>query len=254
MLERRSFARWGHRSAVACAAGAIAYGIASIAVAVAAPGSIGWEGYERFSAQYSAWPTLAVILPPFVVSIAFPPLVAALYAVAPADRRPLAVVALVFAGVYTAVLGSAYWLQLTSVPWNIVRGAADGIEPWVIWNPASFFWSLETFAYFAMGLAMVFAAQAFDERALPRGIRRGMLGMGYLGVYFLSTSAKDVLLDPDPGAAWATVWSISAALAWVALFGYVSLGLARWFRGLASTGRSGDATATQGEESRWHPI
>jgi hypothetical protein len=122
-------------------------------------------------------------------------------------------------------------------------------------NPASFFWSLETFAYFAMGAAMVFPAQAFDDRArMPRGVRRGMLGMGYLGVYFLSTSAKDVLLDPGPGAAWATVWSISAALAWVALFGYVSVGLAQWFRGLASAGPAGDAGGTHGEESRWHPI
>jgi hypothetical protein len=129
VLERRSFARWGHRSAVACAAGAIAYGIVSIAVAEAAPGSIGWEGYERFSPQYSAWPTLAVILPPIVVSVAFPPLVGALYAVAPPGHQPFAVVALVFAGVYTAVLASAYWLQLTSVPWNIVRGAVDGIGP-----------------------------------------------------------------------------------------------------------------------------
>jgi hypothetical protein len=256
MSDRDTFDRLGYWSALGCGAGALAYGVVSIAVAVIAPSALTWEGYEHYAAAYSPWPTLAVLAPPFVVSVAFPFLVLALYAAAAESRRPFALLGLAFAGVYTAVLGSAYWLQLTNVPWNIVRGATEGIAPWVIWNPASFFWSLETFAYFVMGLSCVCCALAFDGATLPRGIRRGLLAMGVLGAYFLSTAAKDVLLAPAPDQAWATVWSLSAAFAWVALFGFVSLALARWFALAAShASRSvgGGAPDVPREESTWRP-
>jgi hypothetical protein len=59
-------------------------------------------------------------------------------------RRPLALLGLAFAGIYTAVLGAAYWVQLTYVPWNLLRGSTEGLTPWVMWNPASFFWPLES--------------------------------------------------------------------------------------------------------------
>jgi hypothetical protein len=254
MRDRDTFDRLGYWSALVCGAGALGYGAVSIAVAVVVPSALTWEGYDRYAAAYSPWPTLAVLAPPFVVSVAFPFLVLALYAAAAEARRPFALLGLVLAGAYTAVLGGAYWLQLTNVPWNILRGATDGIAPWVIWNPASFFWSLETFAYFVMGLSCVCCALAFEREALPRGIRRGLLAMGLLGVYFLSTAAKDVLLDPGPNQAWVTVWSLSAAFAWVALFGSVSLALARWFaraRSRAAPSPDGGDANVPREESTW---
>jgi hypothetical protein len=153
----------------------------------------------------------------------------------------------VFSGIYTAVLGAAYWLQITNVPWNVVRGADDGIAPWVVWNPASFFWSLETFAYFVMGAACVLVALAFEPGVLPRGVRRGLFAMGLLGVWFLSTALKDVVFNTE--AAWATAWSLSAFVAWVLLFGYVGLSLARWF----ATRAVEPARAAQ-KESSWQPV
>jgi hypothetical protein len=253
MDDTYAFARLGHRSALVCGAGAIGYGVITVAIAITAPAAFTWEGYQKFAAEYSRWPTMAAIVPPFVVTVAFPALVLAMYAAAPPARRPLALLALLFACVYTAVLGAAYWLQLTTVPWNVVRGATDGIEPWVIWNPASFFWSLETFAYFAMGLGCTFAANAFDDATMPRRLRRCLAAMGILGVYFLSTSAKDVLFDPAPDAGWVTVWSLSAAFAWIALFGYVSFALARWFAGLKRPAPADAGAATIREVSPWHP-
>ena len=205
------------------------------------------RGYEQFAADYSPWPTMAVLAPPFVVTVAFPLLVIALYATAPAARGLFALLALAFAGVYTAVLGAAYWLQITNVPWNVVRGADDGIAPWVVWNPASFFWSLETFAYFAMGAACALLAFAFEPGVLPRGARRGLFAMGWLGVWFLSTALKDVVFNTE--AAWATAWSLSAFVAWVLLFGYVALSLARWF----ATQAAEPAPAAE-KESLWQPV
>ena len=163
-----SFARVGYWAALICGIGAATYGVVSLTVAVVAPAAMSWEGYEQYAADYSRWPTMAVLFPPLVVTVVFPLLVLAIYATVAEQRRPFALLGLLFAGVYTAVLGSAYWLQITNVPWNIVRGAGEEIAPWVVWNPASFFWALETFAYFAMGLACVFAALAYTPGELPR--------------------------------------------------------------------------------------
>jgi hypothetical protein len=224
------YRRIGYWAALACGVGTVAYGLVSILVGVLAPSALSWEGYEQFTTDYRLWPTMAVLAPPLVVTIAFPILVVAVYATVSEERRPLALLALLFAGIYTAVLGAAYWLQLTTVPWNILRGATDGIAPWVVWNPASLFWSLETFGYFTMGVACVLVALAYEPGVLPRRARGGLLAMGPLGLFFLSTALKDVLLNPgEPAPAWVTVWSLSAALVWVVLFGFVSLSLARWF-------------------------
>lgn len=230
-----TFSRAGYWSALVCAIGAVAYGVVGVLVGILAPSALSWEGYSQFVAGYSPWPTLVVLAPPFVVAVAFPLLILAIYATAPEERKPFALLALVFAGIYTAVLGAAYWLQLTTVPWNMVRGSADGIAPWVVWNPAGFFWSLETFGYFAMGLSCMFAAFAHRRDSLPRGLRYGLLAMGPLGLFFLTTSLKDLVFDPTPLAdpegveTWASMWSLSAGLAWVLLFGFVSISLTRWF-------------------------
>jgi hypothetical protein len=228
MELQATYRRIGFWAALVCGMGAVVYGLVSVLVGVLEPSALTWDGYEQFVADYRLWPTMAVLAPPFVVTIAFPMLVLAVYATV-SEGRPLALLRLLFAGIYTAVLGAAYWLQLTTVPWNVLRGATDGIAPWLVWNPASFFWSLESFGYFAMGVACAFAGLANQPGELPRRVRGGLLAMGPLGGYILTRSLKDVLLKPaDPAPAWVTVWSLSAVLLWVVLFGFMSLSLARW--------------------------
>ena len=227
---------WGRWSALVCGLGAVCYGLAGVLVGAFAASAITWETFDQFIAGYRPLPTLLLLFPSFVVAVVFPVLVVAVYSMVREERRPFGLAALMFAGVYTAVLGADYWLQVTNVPWNIIRETTDGLAPWVLWNPASFFWSFEAFGYFAMGIACVFVGLAYQPGELPRRLRGGLLAMGPLGVFFLTTSLKDVLLNPaDPAPAWVTVWSLSAALAWVVLFGFVSLSLARWFARMQTT-------------------
>jgi hypothetical protein len=48
---------------------------------------------------------------------------------------------------------------------------------------------------------------------LPHRVRGGLFAMGPLGVFFLTTTLNDVVLNPgDPVPAWVTVWSLSAGL------------------------------------------
>lgn len=195
------------------------------------------------------------------MAVAFPVLVMALTSAGSQERQPLAMLALVFSGIYAAVLGSAYWLQLTYVPWNIIRGAGEEIAPWVAWNPAGFFWAFETFGYFALEAACLFAALALERGMMPHRIRGGLFALAALGVLFLLTALKDVVFDPTPAAdptgaaGWANAWALSVALAWVITFAFVSGSLARWFaqRSRAARRAADVATRETREASLWQP-
>jgi hypothetical protein len=235
-------ADWGRWSALVCGLGAVAYGVAGVLVGVLATSAITWESLDQFVSDYRPLPTLLVLFPSFLVALVFPVLVVSVYSTIREERRPLGLAALLFAGVYTAVLGADYWLQLTNVPWNILRDSTEGLAPWVLWNPASLFWSFEAFGYFAMGVSCFFLGLAHDPGVLPRRLRRGLMGMGALGVLFLVNNLKDLVVeavraDGHRGIeGLATGSALSLVFAWVILFGFVSFSFARWFAHLRSTG------------------
>jgi hypothetical protein len=72
---------------------------------------------------------------------------------------------------------------------------------------------------------------------LPRRARQGLITMGALCVYLLSAALKDVMFNSE--GTWVTVWSLSAGLAWMTLFAFVSFSLdslERWFGRVGSIG------------------
>lgn len=257
---RAEFTRLGYWSALVCGLGAVAYGVGAAAIGVFAPSAITWETLDEFVADYRPLPTVVVLVPPFLVAVVFPALVLAVHTTLREERKPLGLLALLFAGIYTAVLGTDYWLQLTNVPWNIIRETTDGLAPWVLWNPASLFWSFEAFGYFALGVSCVLLALATDPGVLPRGLRRALAGMSVLGVLFLVNNLKDLVLeavrsDGHRGIeGLATGSALSLVLAWVVLFGFVCFWFARWFarRSMESSVLPRDVTAgPSSEEISW---
>lgn len=117
---RPSFARLGFWMAIAGAVGAILYGVNCLVIVFTVPSAITWHDYASFLASYNPWLTAAILIPPFVVTFIFPVLIFAIHQTVPQGKRSLVILALVFAGIYTAVLGMAYLLQLTFVPQSLV--------------------------------------------------------------------------------------------------------------------------------------
>ena len=230
----------GRWSALVCGIGAVGYGVTATVVGVFAASAITWESFDQFVSEYRPLPTVAVLFPAFLVAMVFPLLVVAVYSTVREGRKPLGLAAVLFAGVYTAVLGADYWLQLTNVPWNTLRGTTDGLAPWVVWNPASLFWSFEGFGYFALGVSCFFLALAHDPGVLPKRLRRTLMGMGALGVLFLVNNLKDLVVEAVRSDGWqgiegvATGSALSLVFAWVVLFGCVSFFFAGWFARLRS--------------------
>lgn len=139
-----------------------------------------------------------------------------------------------------------------------MRGSPDGLAPWVVWNPASLFWSFEGFGYFALGVSCFFLALAHDPGVLPRRLRRGLIGMGALGVLFLVNNLKDLVIEAIREDGYrgieglATGSALSLVFAWVILFGFVSFSYAGWLARLqpkpSSVAPHDVTTKSQGEE------
>jgi hypothetical protein len=225
---RNMYARLGFWSALVCAIGAVAYGVISIIVAATDVSALTFDTYAKFIANYSPLPTFAILTPPFLVALIFPILALSIYATASDERRPLALLALIFAGVYTAVLGMGYWMQLTFVPQSIAEGNTVGLDLWLLWHPRSFFWSIESFGYFAMGISSMFLAFSYKANALPRRIRWGLILMAPLGLAFMFNEALGI---------WplASVTPLLLLFSWVILFAFVAFSLAHSFTKLRKT-------------------
>ena len=69
-----------------------------------------WTGIDAYAAAFDPAGYLAWVIPCFLLTVTFPVLVAAVYLYLPSDRRAPALVALVFACLYGAVLGATYFL------------------------------------------------------------------------------------------------------------------------------------------------
>jgi hypothetical protein len=216
---RLRFGALGRRAALACGIGALLYGVASIVVASLATSALTFTSWSEFVAGYSTVPTLVILAPPFVVALVFPALIVAVHRSATPERQGIALLALVFAAVYSAVLGMAYWLQLTFVPQSIAEGNTEGLALWVLWHPRSFFWALESFGYFSMGIASFLAALVL--RGTPAsGLARGALWLlGPLGVVFM--------LNEAIGTASPGLFSIALVFVWVGVTATAMFAL-RW--------------------------
>ena len=222
---RDSFYPVARGAMVICAVGAILYGVASIIVVLVNTEALTFPSWSEFIAGYSTLPTLAILTPPFVVALAFPVVAVGVYRVAPSEGQPFALLAVVFAGVYTAVLGMAYWLQLTFVPQSISEGNTDGLAMWVLWHPRSFFWAFESFGYFAMGASSFLMALALPIGSTSRVARVALGALGPLGLVFMLNEA---LGNASPGPL-----SIGLVFVWVGITAVGMAALARSRRDLA---------------------
>lgn len=221
MQVGRPFGKLSQRAAIFCAAGAILYGVASIVVATLDTKSLEFTTWSEFVRGYSTIPTLLILTPPFAVALLFPFVIVGVQRIASPEHQALAILALVFAGIYTSVLGMAYWLQLTFVPQAIAEGNADGLALWVLWHPRSFFWAFESFGYFSMGAASFLAALALEGTSAARLARAALGALGPLGIVFMINEA---IGTSSPG-----LFSILLVFVWVAITATGMLALAASF-------------------------
>ena len=205
----RSVSRLGYLSGVAAALLAVVYVLAQVAEWAGLLGSAGGPASAPFGLVVLLAPSL-LLAPPFAV------LMVSLHRRVPAERRVWTHAAVVFATVYTVLVGLIYYVQLTFVVPNLLRGEPAGLEPFLFVPFDSFLYSVELLGYSFMSLATLFAAAALAGPGLERTARLFLAANGLL----LPFLALEIYYSPLiwPASLWAVTFP-GAALSLAALFG-----------------------------------
>lgn len=140
-----------------------------------------WKGIEDYARTFD---TLQVIqlVPVLLLAPTVVVLLSSIHAVAPDSRKAFGMAGVVFSGVYAAIIGTNYMLQLLVVRLNVENFALEGLALLAMANPHSIFVSLETIGYGFFGLAMLFTSGAFSGKRRENWIRGLLLTSGLTGI------------------------------------------------------------------------
>jgi len=106
---------------------------------------------------------------------------ASCHAMAAAPLRPQTSAALVFTGIYAALVFTNYTIQLGFIPRVLVNRPAY-LSVLTMANPESFAWFLEMFGYAAMGVATWLLASGFKGSRRADVIRYLLIGNGVVSI------------------------------------------------------------------------
>jgi hypothetical protein len=122
------------------------------------------------------------MIPGLLVVLPFLPVMAAIHYTSLRDRKVFTMIGIAFAAISVGTLGLQYYSQVTVVNYNIITGDEPALGLFVLGNPHSFFWPLETLGYGLMGLSTLFAAFTFSRGSLAHWICALFIANGALGI------------------------------------------------------------------------
>ncbi|HET9783169.1 MAG TPA: hypothetical protein VFR33_15490 [Candidatus Dormibacteraeota bacterium] len=190
--------RVGFWAAVLATLGAIGFAIGIVLNIAVVPGPT-WTGdIQAYARGYSSMAMAVTVAPSLVIVPAYVALVGSLYAVAPVAKKPIVLIALAFAAVYAAIVGTNYFLQLIAVRQNLVAGNTNGMALLIMPNNHSVFWTLEFLGYFWQGVAAGFLALALAHDRLQLWIRWLFAAVFVAGAIGIVDSILGVTSFTDP--------------------------------------------------------
>jgi hypothetical protein len=178
-----------------------------------------WRGIESYAATFDFF-QIASMIPGFLVVLPFLPMMSAIHCSSKPDHKAYTMLGVAFASLSVAMLGFQYYSQFTVVRYNLMSGEQPALGLFVLGNPHSFFWSLETLGYGFMGLSTLFAAIAFSGGSLERWIRALFIANGALGIAGIIAYSLEV----------PTVAVLSGLSLWTLIFPALTILLAIHFR------------------------
>nr|WP_166174899.1 hypothetical protein [Altererythrobacter segetis] len=156
---------------------------------------------------------IAVLLvPSLLLGPAFVVTMAALYAVAPRERKVFALAGLALAIMYATLTGLVYFVQLTFVAPRLAAGDTQDIALLLFVPYKSFLFAIDLFGYSLMSAATLFAAFGLPQARSARAAKAAMIANGAV-LPFLALQ----MLVPSliwPASAWAVTFPASAILLW----------------------------------------
>lgn len=167
-----SLSLWlGFWAAVVASVGAVGFAAGIVINVVAVPGPA-WTGdIQAYARGYSSMAMAVTVVPSLLIVPAFVALIASFHGIVSTGKQPIALLALGFAAVYAATVGTNYFLQLTMVRQNLMAGSTQDMSLLIMPNSHSIFWAFEFLGYFWQGLAAGTLALALGGDRLELWIR-----------------------------------------------------------------------------------
>lgn len=167
-------------SAVLVLAGAVLSGPAAMLVVALAAPQPAWTSVGAFAESYHPVQVLPYVLG-YTLLAGFVLFSASCHALAAPRLRLRTSAALLFTGVYAALVFTNYTIQLGFIP-RVLKDRPAYVAELTMANPASFAWFLEMFGYAAMGIATWLVATGFQGGRRASAIRYLLIGNGVLSV------------------------------------------------------------------------
>ena len=184
--------RLGFWSAALCALTFILFPICYVAV-LATGGVFTWTNLADYAAHAQRYGQVFQNLAQWLMlafGLSYLVLLAGVYEAAPADRKPLARLSLVFAIPFAGLTGTHYFVQVSVVRLALASGQLAGLEQLVQANPYSAMAAANMLGWtLFFGLSTLFAAAVFSGGRLKRVISLALLvnaigclagGVGYV--------------------------------------------------------------------------
>jgi hypothetical protein len=165
----------GFWSAVLATVFSIAYDVGQLAEWMGLLGSRG--GPESASTPLGI---VVLLTPSLLLGSSFLVLMISVHQLAPADKRIWSQAAVAFATMYTVLISTVYFVQLTVVGPRLARGDVRGIEPFLFVPFESYLYAVDILGYSFMSVATLFAARVFTGPGLDRTARWFLTANGLL--------------------------------------------------------------------------
>lgn len=169
-----------------------------------------WNGdTSLYAAAFTPWPMILTVVPSLLVAPGFIALLAAVHLWSPPRQRHLSLLAFGGALVYSVMVLTNYYLQLSLVRPSLETGHADRVALLIMDDPNSAFWSIELLAYGIQGTAAGIAAFVFAGPGLERAIRWSFALMGLSGILSLVAGVRGMNYADPVFIAGGALWGIA---------------------------------------------
>jgi hypothetical protein len=141
----------------------------------------GWLGSKGGPESASTPLGLVVLLTPSLfLGPSFLVLMVSVHQLTAPERRIWSHAAVAFATVYTVLISTVYYVQLTLVAPRIAAGRTEGIESFLFVPFDSFLYAVDILGYSFMSVATLFAAMALTGKGIARIARTCLTANGLL--------------------------------------------------------------------------
>lgn len=124
-----------------------------------------WKGMESYTAWYVSvrvdFFTIAFVAS-FLMTILFLGIMAALYSLAPVEKKILGTLGISFTAICVTLVSVTYYTQLSIVPNSTQSGQVEELTRFVYHSPNSFVFAIDILGFFFLGLAALCAAPLLE--------------------------------------------------------------------------------------------